>query len=241
MKSKNQNSGRKVNFISSNNIMELDDFHAIKANELVAKLRTNVQESIFVEIDCAPNGSLNAFNYGNGLNSVKIIKEIGFPLLRNELAEWERKIQAASNSSFQTDFALGEIAGLWKKITMNNYSEMLDWSQPFCLKNEKGLTRIWHPEWRLLGFKNGFSTRSTIMEFIAAGNVYWQKFYMPLSTPECGPNWRMYYRLVFFSPANSFDLELMGGLWISRPGYKIYPEENSLVGLVSPLTTAEFI
>jgi hypothetical protein len=241
MKSKNQNPGRKVRFESSNSIMELDNFHAIKARELVAKLRINASESAFIEIDCAPNGSLNAFNYGNGLNSVEIMKEIGMPLLRNELASLERKIDAAKKSSFQIDFTLGEIAGLWKRVTMENYSEQLDWSQPFCLKNEKGLTKIWHPEWRRLGFKNGFSTRSSLIKFIAGEKVYLQKFYMPLPTPERGLNWRMYYRLIFFSPANSSDLELMGGLWISRPGYKIYPAENALVGLVSPLTTTDLM
>jgi hypothetical protein len=244
MKSQNHNSGKKVKkvkFEKSENIMQLDVFHAAKAQELAAKLRTSVEESVFIEIDCAPNGSLNAFNYSNGLNSVKIMKEIGLSLLRNELPALERKIKAAKNSAFQTDFALGEIIGLWKRITIDNYSEQLDWDQPFCLKNEKGLTKIWHPEWRRLGFKNGFSTRSALVKFIAAGKVYLQKFYMPLPTPECGLNWRMYYRLIFFAPAHTFDLELMGGIWISRPGYKIYPEENALVGLVSPLTTTIFL
>jgi hypothetical protein len=239
MKSKNQNSEKKVKFVSSNNIMQLEEFHASQAKKLINKLRTNSDQNVFIEIDCAPNGNLNPFHYGNGLKSMEIIKDLASPLLRNELPSLERKIDLAKKSEFKINFALGEQAGLWKRISPLDYEEKLDWNEAFCIKNEKGLTKIWHPEWRRLGFKNGFSTRGSLIAFIHSEPTYLQKFYLPLPTPECGLAWRMYYRLVFFIPASEQSLELIGGLWISRPGYKIYPEENALIGLVSPLTTTD--
>lgn len=232
---------KKQKFTRSNNIMELQELHASQAKKLIGKLLADVDQNVFIEIDCAPNGNLNPFHYGNGLQSMEIIKDLADSLLRNELPSLERKIDLAKKAEFKTSFALGEQAGLWERLSPLNYEEKLDWNEAFCIKNEKGLTKIWHPEWRRLGFKNGFSTRGSLIEFIHSERTYRQKFYLPLPTPECGLAWRMYYRLVFFIPESQPDLELIGGLWISRPGFKIYPEENALVGLVSPLTTAEFI
>jgi hypothetical protein len=235
MKSKNQS------FVSSNSIMELEEFHASQAKNLISKLKTDADRNVFIEVDCAPNGNLNPFHYGNGLKSMEIIKNLAGSLLRNELASLERKLDLARKSEFKTSFTLGEQAGLWRRISPLDYEEKLDWSKAFCIKNERGLTKIWHPEWRRLGFKNGFSTRGSLIEFIHSERTYLQKFYMPLPAPEGGANWRMYYRLVFFIPESQSDLELIGGLWISRPGYKIYPEENALVGLVSPLTITDLL
>jgi hypothetical protein len=42
----------------------------------------------------------------------------------------------------------------------------------------------------------------------------------------------MSYRLVFLYQELA-EPEFIGGIWISRPGYKIYPDKNSVVGLIS--------
>ncbi len=235
---KNKNS-QKSGFTRSNEIMELEEFHAMQAKNLINKLKQKDEKNVFIEIDCIPNGSLNAFNYGNGLESAKIIYDLAGSFLATDRAWLSEKIHLAKNSEFELNVQLGEEAGLWKKINPERINEELNWDKPFCVKNEKGITKIWHPDWRRLGYNNGFSTRSSIMNFIYAGGVYLQKFYMPLRTPERSPAWRMHYRLVFFAKAGKQNLELIGGLWISRPGYKIYLDKNSTVGLVSPITTAD--
>lgn len=230
---------KKQKFVSSCEIMELEEFHAMQAKSLISKLRNDLSQNVFMELDCIPNGNLNAFNYGNGLKSMELIKNLAGTLLRNELPEIESKIYSAKNSKIETDFTLGAEVGLWEKIDVDNYQEKLNWNKAFCIKNAKGLTKIWHPDWRRLGYKNGFSTRSAVISFIHSQETYLQKFYLPLPVPSSGPAWRMYYRLVFFAAANKIEPELMGGLWISSPGFKIYSSENSQIGLISPLTVAD--
>jgi hypothetical protein len=232
MKNKNQ-------FIFSNEILEIEEFHAMQAKNLINKLRQNDDQDVFIELDCMPNGNLNAFHYGNGLKSATIIKNLVGSFLAEDRPWLERKLYAAKNSEFKTNFQKGNEVGLWKRISANNYQEMLNWDKPFCIKNEKGITRIWHPEWRRLGYKNGFSTKGAIINFIFKEITYLQKFYSPLVAPECSPVWKMHYRLVFFAPAKEKQLDLIGGLWISRPEFKIYLDKNSLVGLISPLTTGD--
>lgn len=228
-------------FVTSNDIMELEEFHAMQARQLLGKLRKDESKNYFIEIDCAPNGNLNAFYYGDGLKSAKIIRSIAGSFLGKERASLERKIDAARNSKFETDFELGEEAGLWKRVTSNNHATMLNWEEPFCVKNEKGVTKIWHPDWRRIGHKNGFSTRGAIINFICEAPAYLQEFYLPLPVPNQTLIWRMHYRLIFFAKTNEKKLDFIGGLWISRPSFKIYQDKDSLVGLVSPLTTTVFL
>jgi hypothetical protein len=42
----------------------------------------------------------------------------------------------------------------------------------------------------------------------------------------------MHYRLVFSVEKEAIDF--LGGLWISRPGFKIFLGNDAVVGLVSP-------
>ncbi len=228
MKKKNQ-------FVSSNEIMEIEQFNATQAKLLVVKLSTGEKNPTIVELDCSPNGNLGAFNYGNGIASARLIYKLAGSFLGQDRAWLAEKIGAAKNSQFKTDFKTGEKAGLWKKITPNE-REGLDWTKPFCVKNEQGITKIWHPDWRRLGYTNGFSTRASIMSFIHEAPTYLQKFQMPIKSPV--DSLRMHYRLVFFANAEKNEYEFIGGLWIARPGFKIYLNPDAIVGLVSPLATA---
>lgn len=228
MKMKNQ-------FTSSNEIMEIEQFNATQAKLLIAKLSEAETSPTIIELDCAPNGNLNAFNYGNGIESARLIRQLAGSFLGKDRIWLEEKIGAAKNSEFKPNYKLGESAGLWTRITPGE-REKLDWTKPFCVKNEEGLTKIWHPDWRRLGYQNGFSTRASIMSFIHESPAYRQKFHMPIKSPV---NFlRMHYRLVFFVNAEKKEYEFIGGLWIARPGFKIYLGKDAVVGLVSPLTTA---
>lgn len=230
---------KKNQFIRSNQILELTQFNKTQAEILITKLRQKNDETVFFEVDCIPNGQLNAFYYDNGLISVKIIKDLAGSYLATDRAWLDQKIWSARNSELKTNFELGEEAGLWKRVEPSNYQEKINWGQPFCVKKENGLTKIWHPEWRILGYKNGFSTRKSIIEFIHGNPTYLQKFYLPLPTPNYPSKWRMFYRLVFLAEAGQKKIDYIGGLWISRPGFKIYPDQSSLIGLISPLTTGD--
>lgn len=227
----------KIQYVGSNEILELNKFHATQAQILVSKLRPEKDKNVFIEVDCIPNGLLNPFGYGNGIESVKIIKDLAASYLGPEKYWLERKIKAAAE--FKTDYELGEKANLWKKVNPIDYKEKIDWDEAFCVKNTKGATKIWHPQRRILGYSNNFSTRAEIVNFIYEGDAYWQKFYMPLPAPNDNPAWRMHYRLVFFSESVDKNLEFIGGLWISRAGFKVYPDKKAIVGLISPLTITD--
>lgn len=229
MKKKNQ-------FLGSNEIMEIEEFNAAQAKLLVMKLSAGEKHPSLIELDCSPNGNLNAFNYGNGIESARIIYELAGSFLGKDRNWLTTKISESEDSEFKTDFKVGESSGLWTRI-MPEERETLDWKKPFCIKNEKGITKIWHPEWRRLGYKNGFSTMTSIMSFIREFPCYYQRFYMPIKRPANAL--RMYYRLVFFVNTEERECEFVAGLWISRPGFKIYVSRDATVGLVSPLTTAD--
>jgi hypothetical protein len=230
---------KKNQFIPSNEILEIEELHAMQAKNLIAKLRGENEQNVFIELDCMPNGNLNPFHYGNGLKSAKIIRDLAGSFLAEDLPWLESNIYLASNSKFETNFQSGIEVGLWEQISSKNYNEKLNWEEPFCVKNEKGLTRIWHPEWRRLGYKNGFSTRMSVINFIHEGPTYLQKYYSPLTAPHDSPTWKMHYRLVFLAKSGQKELDLVGGLWISRPAFKIYLDKSSLVGLISPITTSD--
>lgn len=229
----------KIQYIGSNEILELDQFHATQAKILISKLRPEKDKNVFIEIDCVPNGLLNPFSYGNGIESAKIIKDLAASYLGPERYWLEEKIKVASGTGFKTDYELGERVSLWKKIDSIDYKEKINWSEAFCIKNTNGLTKIWHPEWRRLRYSNNFSTRAEIINFVYEGNAYWQKFFMPLPAPNNNSAWRMHYKLVFLAEAADKSLEFIGGLWISRPGFKIYPDKKSIIGLISPLATTD--
>jgi len=236
-------------FSVSNEILELEQFHKTQATQVIAKLTPMNKENCFIQLDCIPNGSLHPFHYSNGINSAEIIRDIAGSYLVNECSWLDEKINSARNSQFGTDFTLGEKAGLWQRVSASDYQEKLDWTKPFCVKNEYGFTKIWHPNWRELSkelprrgqinyiYETDFSTRSSIVDFIYNGPAYWQKFYLPLHSPVGDQNWRTLYRLVFLVEAEGV-LDFIGGLWISRARFKIFPAKDSLVGLVSPLSTA---
>lgn len=232
---KNYKMKKKNQFVSSNEIVEIEQFNATQAKLLIAKLCAKEKSPIIVEVDCSPNGNLNAFNYGNGIESARLIYQLAKSFLGQDRAWLSAKIGVSKHSEFKTDFKLGESVGLWTRITPEE-KEKLDWTNPFCVKNEKGITKIWHPDWRILGYKNGFSTRASIMSFIHESPSYRQKFYLPMKSPI--ESLKMHYRLVFFVNAEKKEYEFIGGLWIARPGFKIYLSKDAVVGLVSPLTTA---
>lgn len=245
----NQKRTEKNQFSISKDILELEEFHKIQAALLVNKLRPADAPTAFIQLDCIPNLNLNAFNYGNGLKAAEIIRDLTGSYLASDRCWLERKIDSAGQAQFKTDWQLGEEAGLWKRICLEDYREKIDWEKPFCLKNEEGKTKIWHPKWRELCrdlirrrrisdiSESPFSNKVSLISFISRAPVYLQRFYLPLASPiNNNPGWRMYYRLVFLAEAGK-KLDFIGGLWISRPGYKIYPGSDALVGLVSPLTS----
>ncbi|QQG52782.1 MAG: hypothetical protein HY931_00925 [Candidatus Falkowbacteria bacterium] len=227
-------------FVPSNEILQVFESHVFQAKQLVSKLPKPENQDVFIALDCSPNGSLNAFNYGSGLKSAQIIKNLAGSFLRDELPWLENKLYSASQHEFEIDFKAGVELGLWEPLNSQNFERKLNWNQPFCVKNTKGVTKIWHPEWRRLGYKNGFTTRTGIIKFIYSGESYLQKFYMPLNTPGLPLSWRMHYRLVFLAPKQEEELEFIGGIWISRQGFKIFQEENAVIGLLSPLTVTAF-
>lgn len=245
----NQKRTAENQFSISKDILGLEEFNKIQAVLLINKLRKKDAPTVFIQLDCIPNFNLNAFSYGNGLKAAEMIRDLAGSYLAADRPWLERKIYSAGQSQFKTDFELGEEAGLWKRVLPEDYQEKINWEKPFCLKNTEGKTKIWHPKWRELCrdlirrrrisniSESPFASRDLIIAFIYSGPVYLQRFYLPLSIPiNNNPGWHMYYRLVFLAEAGK-KLDFIGGLWISRPGFKIYPGKDSLVGLVSPLTT----
>ena len=224
----------------SNAILKINRLYGGQASELIKKLNP-ANKHVFIEVDCAPNGELNPFRLGNGLESAKIIKDLAGSFLGEDRSWFEEKLAAAKNADFQLSFDQGEKIGLWTRVRQNDYREKINFNEPFCIKNTKGITKIWHPDWRQFGHNQGFATRSNIVNFIFENEAYQQKFYMPLLAPAGGPAWKMYYRLVFLCEDGQAEPELVGGLWISRPGFKIYPGKGSLVGLISPQKTNDLL
>lgn len=217
-------------FTSSNIIRELAPIYENQAKKLAEKLGADYENSL-VEIQCAPNGQLNAFHYGNGLQTAEIILKLAGSFLGKDLAGFKKKIDIAKQSDFKTDFNLGERLGLWTRIKPNNYLEKIDWKQSFCIKNKKGLSKIWNPERGKSGYMEGFATREAIKNAINDGPSYWQPFYKPLRLSESGDASQVIYRLVFF---HSFEkTEFIGGLWISRNNFKVYINKDSTVGLIT--------
>lgn len=230
MKKKNQ-------FLSSNDILELDPLYLNQAENLIAEVKNEIKQTVFVELDCAPNGGLNAFYYRNGIKSAKIIKNLTASFLgREDFYYLDQAIEEANNANFETDFKLGEKIGLWEKITRTNFTEKISWDKPFCIKFKNGLTRIYRPDWKSLPEYYGFSRRwLIIISIYEQPNDCWlQKNYNPLPDLNNVPGHGMIYRLVFLCEPNQEKPELIGGLWISRPGLKIYLDKKSMVGLISP-------
>ena len=228
---------RKKQFSSSNDILELDPLYLNQAENLIAKVKNEIKQTVFIELDCAPNGGLNAFHYRNGVESAKIIKNLTASFLRGEDYYYlDQAIDKAGNNNFETDFNLGEKIGLWEKITLTNFSEKISWDESFCIKFKNGLTRIYRPDWKRLPQHCGFSRRWSIITSLYEypRDCYLQKNYKPL--PDLSGVYRngMIYRLVFLCDQNQEKPELIGGLWISRPGLKIYLGRKSTVGLISP-------
>lgn len=213
----------------SKEIIEIPIAYENEAKELVNNLWLN-NSSVLIEIDCRPNGHLNPFQFDNGTKSAKIILELGGSFLGEERALLEQKITQANQNSFVPNYSRGEYLGLWKRVKENDYRELINWDEPFCVKNEKGITKIWHPDLRRYQ-KSGAATRSSIVRFIREERTYLQKLFAPLPAINFS-SWGMSYRLVFFCQKNQ-EPEFIGGLWISRPGLKIYPDKNAVVGLIS--------
>lgn len=222
---------KKPLFESSNDIIELASVYENQARQLAEKLKKD-NGNFFVEIHCAPNEQLNAFHYGNGLQSAEILLGLVGSFLGNDIFDFEQKIKMAKSSNFETDFNLGERLGLWTRIKPNDYPREINWSAPFCVKNKKGLTRIWDPKKNKSGYAQGLSTREAIKNTINGDPSYLQPFYQPLESLNRGNNWKMVYHLIFFCAPDK--TEFVGGLWISRPNFKVYLNKDSLVGLISP-------
>ena len=225
-------------FNFSKEILEIDQVFATQAEKLINQLGT-INPHSFIAVDCVPDGELNAFRISNGLESARILNQLAGSFLADDLPCFEYRLWLARSSDFKLDLALGEKIGLWERIRQNDYQEKINWQQSFCVKNAKGITKIWHPNAKYLGSHGSFSTRSAIIRFILEEKAYLQKFYLPLPAPNGYTAWRMYYRLLFFKDSTQKEAELIGGIWISRPGFKIYLAPDSLVGLISPLTTVD--
>ena len=224
---------KKNAFEFSNEIVELNQLYKKEAIKLASELREN-NKNFFLEIDCSPNGQLNPFFYSNGSKSAEIIKDSAGAFLGKDFDWFEEKLRVSQDSNFATNFSLGERLSLWERVRPNDYQKKLDWSQPFCIKNRNGITKIWHPRWRQIGHNMGLSTMGSITTFIQEDQTYIQKFYAPLAALSLSPQHKMSYRLVFFLSSFEEEPELVGGLWISRASFKIYPGKDSVVGLISP-------
>lgn len=222
---------KKKKFVFSNVIIELNHNYEAQAKELAARLNQTGENGL-IAIDCSPNGNLNAFHYDDGLESAAIIKKSAESFLGADLAWFEKIINASKKSAFKTNFKIGEEARLWERVRYDNYREKLDWTQPFCVKNDRGRTRAWYPNWPTLGYKKGFSTKGEIIKFINESVAYVQKFYLPLPVSNQPINQRMHYRLVFHTDSRGIDF--IGGLWLSRSEFKIFLAKDTVVGLISP-------
>lgn len=212
----------------SKKIIELSENYETSAQQLVSKL--NPKKPVFIEIDCMPNGQLNVFNYQDGRDSLKSIIAIGESFIGVDRVLMEQRI--ANTEIFTPNYGAGEYLGLWKRVKEDNLP-LVDWSKPFCLKNDHGLSKIWFPGLRR-HHKTGSATRNSLIRFIKEERVYLQPIFKPLPAISF-PSWGMFYRLIFFC-SKDFEPEFMGGLWISRSGLKIYPDEKSVIGLISPQT-----
>lgn len=223
----------KIQFIPSEHIVELNQRLESNAIQLANQLRGE-NTNFFLEIDCSPNDNLNPFFYNNGFKSAQIINDLAASFLGSDSLWLKKKLEKSEANIFETDFSLGEKIGLWERVNANNYQEKLDWSQPFCIKNKKGITKIWHPAWRQIGYQMGLSTTNVIVKFLQEDKTYLQKFYTPLQVPHLSLQHRMHYRLVFFIGDTNLTPEFIGGIWISRVGFKTYTCKDSVVGLISP-------
>lgn len=225
---------RKKACTHSNEILEINPELGAEAQNLVKQLRPQNESNVFIEIDCAPNGHLNPFNYGNGQKSAMLIKELSGSFLGEDRAWLGHRLFLSQDSKFTTDLQLGEELGLWQKISSADYETKIDWGKAFCVKNAAGVTRIWHPDWRHFGHNRSFSTRGGIVNFIyGSKDLYLQPFYLPLPSPNGEKSKKVIYRLVFFCGTGQTP-ELIGGLWIGRDGFKVYPGKDAVIGLISP-------
>jgi hypothetical protein len=220
---------KRTEFGISSKIIEIPANYENQAKQLASSLTLN-QKNVFIEIDCMPNGHLNSFNYNNGTKSAKTILEIAGSFLGDDRLWLEQKIGISEKSTFIPNYGLGEGLGLWKRVRENDYRELINWNKPFCVKNDNGLTKIWHPGLRK-SQRTGSATRSAIIVFIREQRTYLQSLFTPLKAVYPS-SWNMSYRLVFFC-SGVLEPEFIGGLWISRSGLKIYPDKNSIVGLIS--------
>lgn len=224
----------------SNEILELNETYKDQGQKIAKQLCGQSRKPVFIQLDCLPNGKLNVFNYGNGLESLKVMIGLAGSFLANDRPWLERKMASASDPEIRFDLEAGEKIGIWTRVRANDLSEKISWDAPFCLKSSRGRTKIWHPERNMFPYNSGFSTRTSIVTFIHEETVYLQRFFTPLATPETiAKGQRMAYRLLFFCEGGQ-EPELIGGLWISRPGFKIYLAKDSIVGLVSPHTVGDF-
>lgn len=227
------------NFNFCDKILELSSSNKKSAEEIIRLIQKESKDGIFVALDCLPKEKLNPFHYQNGLKDVKVIMELAGSSLKTNRDYLEKKIIQAEKNDFKTDFSLGEKIGLWKRIAPNSGYDALDWSQPFVIKNKFNSTKIWHPDWREWSYPQGFATRGAIISLINEGSAYVQKFHAPLLSTDGTSVLRMIYRLIFFCKDKNSSPEFIGGLWICRPGFKIYLGPGSLAGLISPISSEE--
>jgi hypothetical protein len=222
---------------SSKEIIELNQNYENAAKQLATLLRPKTPKNVLMALDCAPNnGALNPIHYLDGFQPLQIFKNLAASFLGPDQCWIEQLMTENGYLRFKTDFRLGEEIGLWQKIFPNSYPLKVNWNEPFCVKHENGATKIWHPRWRDLIHRQSFATRGEIVKFLyEGGNSYWQPYYLPLPMPNKPEDWGATYRLLFHCPAAK-DPELIGGLWLSRRGFKIYPGKGAEMGLISPQT-----
>lgn len=221
---------KKEKSIFSNVIIELNNNYESQAKNLVSKLNPEGENGL-IAIDCSPNGSLNPFYYENGLKSAAIIARLAGSFLGSDRFWLKNIIKSSGESAFRTNLEIGEKIGLWERVRYDECQEKLNWNQPFCVKNNRKQTRVWHPDWRMLEGE-GFSARKDIFKFIAENVAYTQKFYFPLPAVNRPENQWMHYRLVFYVREN--QVEFIGGLWLGRKDFKLFLTEKTTVGLISP-------
>jgi hypothetical protein len=129
--------------------------------------------------------------------------------------------------------------GLWKEITLEDLAEGSEiWQEGFCLKPLCGSrckdVVIWHPSFKKAGKKHrgmgGISSKTKIRETLARQErMFLQKFIPPMKN-EKGENY--IYRIFFGYDPEEKKWVYLGGLWASRPNFKIHGANDATFGPV---------
>lgn len=215
-------------------VIKISQKYKEAAEELIDKLAPYLPNTAIVALDCAPNGTLNAFHYADGKNDAETLKELA-PHLQN----LDSLISQASK--FKIDYQVGEKVGLWEKLNYEDFEEKIDWENAFVVKKQTGEMKIFFPclnrkkakgKINSQGIRRaGGSTKHDIIMFLyQPGANYYQPYFHPLPGPIT-PCRNTTYRLLFSreKPQESY---FIAGLWVSTVSLRIKNETQIRTGLI---------